>query len=598
MRHQRRFLRLFWSLVNCAVLMVAGSSLLAAPLHQPVKPDRVSTIQRIRDRGNILAAGVPYDFPPFGSENANGDLVGFDIDLMTAMAKLWGVELELVKVTADARIPLLVAGEIDIIAAAMTHTQDRETEIDFSQTYFVDDGQSLLVRKQSGVNSVLDLADKRVGAIQGTTSIVQIVDYAQDNSVRIDIVPFAEYLPALDALQTGTIEALTSDRSALTQFARRNTDLEVVGQPFSRELYGLGVQAGDSLFRHLVDSTLQQMKINGLYNEIYSKWFPSLEPHPITSIPGIWPYIFETSPENFNFAQPSIVELVQREHQLKAGVLVDSPPLSMLDRSGKCCVGFGVDLVKEFARRWTGDKSTVELVPIVSADQSNNTNFKQWDIFVTSLPQTWELEAVMDFSQPYLAAKNLTSAQIDSDASISFGLPPGDDQFRDLVNFTIQAMASDCTYQQLYQKWFPGTASYPIEIWPGKPADPFIWNMVKSTNSICPEIQMAMPLTAYPAISPSVTQTSITVGHTTTIFTAETEIVTAQLTTTLANTGAIQIASSEQMLLALDVPPQDYPNTGGSMYSYRLLPFIVLLIGSLFGSAIYQKYRQEVSNKN
>jgi ABC-type amino acid transport substrate-binding protein len=598
MQHQRRFLRLVWSLASSVTLVfLCVAPLLAVPLYQSSDEQRVSTIQRIRERGNILVAGVPYDFPPFGFEDADGNLTGFDIDLIKALAELWGVEVEIVKVTADARIPLLVAGEIDIVAAAMTHTQSREAIIDFSQTYFVD-GQSLLVRKASGINSLLDLGGKRVGAIHGTTSIQQIADNAEAKEIAIEIVPFAEYLPALDALSTQTIEALTSDQIALTEFAKSNSDFEVVGESFSQEPYGFGVQAGDSQFRHLVDATLQQLKAKdkGGYDEIYAKWFSTLTPYPITILPGKWSYAFETAPNEFNFPKPSIVEPIQSERQFRAGILVDSPPLSVLDQSGKCCIGFGVDLIKEFAKRWTGDDTSVQFVPIASPEQTNNLTFDQWDIFVTSLPQTWELEAVMDFSQPYLYANYFASGETNANAMISFGLPTGDDQFRDLINFTLQAMVSDCSFQQLHQKWFPDTTPYPIEIWPGKPADPFIWNMVQSTINICPEIQTIATVDTSTSVSPSATMSLSTIISTTTIMVTETQSIATVVTTTLTPMASLQLTSDEQIadVAAIDLPPQDYPKAGMSMYSYHFLPFVILLIVALFSSAIYQKQQQKI----
>ena len=271
-----------------------------------------------------------------------------------------------------------------------------------------------------------------------------------------------------------------------------------------------------------------------------------------------------------------------------------------MDETGNCCVGFGVDIIKEFARRWTGDETAVQFIPITTADQPHKLSFNQWDIWVTSLPQSWELEVVMDFSQPYLLNNQLTSIQASSgdppafaDAPISFGLPNGDTQLRDLLNFTLQGMVSDCTYQQIYQKWFPNTAPYPIEIWPGKPADPFIWNMVKSTSNACAEIQSMPAITTANTITPSVTAFSTAIVHTASVSATELLVASPIMTTTLVPTESLQITSVEQITAAVDLPPQDYPNTGMSMYSYRFLPLVVLLITSLFGGAIYQKQRQQ-----
>jgi ABC-type amino acid transport substrate-binding protein len=258
-----KLLRLLWLLLLITLgIGLPSKFALATSLQQidsPQRTTRSSAIQRIRDRGNVLMAGVKYDFPPFGFEDSEGNLTGFDIELINAIAKVWGVKVEFVRLTSADRIPLLVAGEVDIVVASLTHTRERETAIDFRQTYFID-RQGLLVRRDAGFNKIDDLQGKRIAAIQGTTSIQQIELYAQNNQVEIEIVPFQEYLSALKALEAGNVEALTTDVSALNWFAKDNTNLVLMDEPFTREPYAMGVPAGDYLFRTLVDATLQQLK--------------------------------------------------------------------------------------------------------------------------------------------------------------------------------------------------------------------------------------------------------------------------------------------------------------------------------------------------
>ena len=221
-----------------------------------------SVIQRIQERDNTLLAGVKYDFAPFGFVDAQGEVVGFDVDLIRAMADMWGVSIEFVAVTSSDRIPKLVAGEVDLVAASMTHTKDRDEFIDFSQTYFLD-GQDLLVRAVSGITDITDLDGMRIAAVTGSTSIVQIETYAIQNNMSIEVFPFQDYTAALASLKDGTVDALTSDSSLLSYSAQQDSELNIVGKPFTNEPYGLGVPEGDSYFRNLVDFTLQQLKKNG-----------------------------------------------------------------------------------------------------------------------------------------------------------------------------------------------------------------------------------------------------------------------------------------------------------------------------------------------
>ena len=113
-----------------------------------------------------------------------------------------------------------------------------------------------------------------------------IENIAKARSLKINLLPFNEYPSALQALKAGQVDALTTDRVALTQFAKDNSTLGVVGEPFTEEPYGIGVPSFDSEFRDLVNSTLQGMKLDGAYDQLYQKWFGAATPYPLEVWPG------------------------------------------------------------------------------------------------------------------------------------------------------------------------------------------------------------------------------------------------------------------------------------------------------------------------
>src|SRR6478752_6781816 len=120
-----------------------------------------NTIAKSKARGKLLA-GVKFDTPPFGFLDDKNQPVGFDIDLMRKIAEHIGVPVELVSVTSPTRIPMLVSGNVDLVAASMTHTRERDKTIDFSITYYTG-GQSLLVPKSSSVAGLRDLDGRAEG---------------------------------------------------------------------------------------------------------------------------------------------------------------------------------------------------------------------------------------------------------------------------------------------------------------------------------------------------------------------------------------------------------------------------------------------------
>lgn len=523
-----------------------------SPTTSTTSPSAVSVIQRIRDRGNVMRAGVKYDFPPFGSVQANGQPVGFDVALIQAMADEWGVKVEFVQVSSADRIPKLAAGEVDIVAASMTHNKPRDETIDFSQTYFLD-GQSLLVRKDSGISGVADLDGKTVAAVEGSTSLLNIQAEADAAGIDIEIFPFKEYPPTIEVLKAGVVDALTTDSIALLGYAKENPELVVVGGLFTSEPYGIGVPAGDSYFNNLVNFTLQNLKQSGIYDELYLKWFGAeAEPFAIELLPGEWPYSFADSPVTLDKSVRSVVDKLLEDGTFVAGVKYDFPPFGSLNENGEP-VGFDIDIMQEFAKRWLGDADAVQLVQVTSNNRIPKLAAGEVDILAASMTHRQDRDEEIDFSQTYfldgqsllvhidsaleavadldgkivaaiegsssivniqaeaealgidieiaqfqeyppaieaLKAGIVDALTTDSVALLRFanenpqelkvtggrfteepyglGIPNYDDRFRDLVNFTLQEMKLDGTYDRLYAKWFGEDQPFAVELWPGE----------------------------------------------------------------------------------------------------------------------------------
>ena len=175
-----------------------------------------NTIAKIKARGKLLA-GVKFDTPPFGYLDDKNEPVGFDIDLMRKIAEHIGVPVELISVTSPTRIPMLVSGNVDLVAASMTHTRERDKTIDFSITYYTG-GQSLLVPKSSTIAGLKDLEGKQVSVQQGTTLEKNIAAAAP----KAQVVAFKDYNSAWLALGQGRVDALTGSLNMLQGFAKES----------------------------------------------------------------------------------------------------------------------------------------------------------------------------------------------------------------------------------------------------------------------------------------------------------------------------------------------------------------------------------------
>ena len=245
------------------------------------------TFVKIKERG-YLVVGVKYDSPPFGYVDNEGELMGFEIDLMREFAHRWlgdAKAVEFVQVISSNRIERLLSGDIDLIAATMTYTQERDKTIDFSQTYYLD-GQNILIRKDSGLRrnndseSIQALNDNRIAAVRDSTSIQQIVEFAETYGIKLTVAEFEQYDQVLKPLLEKQVDALTTDRGILVGLQQQHPELEILlDSNLSMEPYALGLPPGDFAFAALVNQTLQEMKQDGTYNQIYGKWFPDQTPY-------------------------------------------------------------------------------------------------------------------------------------------------------------------------------------------------------------------------------------------------------------------------------------------------------------------------------
>ncbi|MDF2923436.1 MAG: amino acid transporter substrate-binding protein [Paenibacillaceae bacterium] len=248
----------------------AASPSAAASAAADIKVDS-KTVDAIKKRGKLVA-GVKFDTNLFGLKDpASGKVEGFDIDIAKALAKkILGDEtkLELKEVTSKTRIPLLQNGDIDIIIATMTITEERKQQVEFSDVYFMA-GQSLLVKKGSPLKSIADLkkADK-VLAVKGSTSATNIRAKAPEATV----LEFENYQDAFTALKAGQGTALTTDNAILFGMMKQDAGYEMVGGTFTEEPYGMAIVKGDTGFVSVVNELLADMKKSGDYAKLYESW--------------------------------------------------------------------------------------------------------------------------------------------------------------------------------------------------------------------------------------------------------------------------------------------------------------------------------------
>lgn len=405
-------LLLFFILFFTSPAGQAVSAPLSTPLIQSTtqSPADIGTIQRIRKRGNRLAVGVLVDQPPFGYHNEQGEVTGFDVDLTRALAKEWGVTVQFVPVTPATRLQHLVTGQVDLLAAALPHTYADEALIDFSAHYFLDT-PALLAHSDVSLPTLAALTGKTIAAVQGDDALTTLRAML-GATVEPTVMPFQGYAPAMSALRADQVDALLGYHTHLTTVSAATPGTSVVFTLSESQPFALGVMQGDAYFRNLVDATLHRLQQNGKLTALYQHWFPERRPPALPLVAGEWPYTFANTPNSRPRTATRLTQIQQRG-KLLVGVAYDLAPFGFVGERGSI-QGFDIDLSREFARRWLGDATALELVRVTPETAIPLLRAGQVDLIIAALPLTWHNRAMIDFSQSYFADGQSVLTRVDS----------------------------------------------------------------------------------------------------------------------------------------------------------------------------------------
>ncbi|MEB3269497.1 MAG: basic amino acid ABC transporter substrate-binding protein [Leptolyngbya sp.] len=217
----------------------------------------------------VLRVATEPAFPPFEFQAEDGELQGFDIDLMNAIGEEAGVEIQFESLPFDGIIPALQAGTVDAAISGMTITEERLQTVDFSRPY-IKAGLAIAVKADNtDITSLEDLAGKKIAVQIGTTGADQAAEVDGAVISTFDSAPLA-----LQELANGNVDAVINDAPVtLDAIASGNIEgLKVVGELVTEEFYGIALPKGSENV-DLINDALMALMENGTYAEIYQKWF-------------------------------------------------------------------------------------------------------------------------------------------------------------------------------------------------------------------------------------------------------------------------------------------------------------------------------------
>jgi glutamate/aspartate transport system substrate-binding protein len=262
---------------------VVGFCLVAGSTGTWAADDLTGTLKKIKEAGTI-SIGHRESSIPFSYYDDKNEVVGYSQDLVMMVVdaikkklNMPNLQVKLIPITSQNRIPLIQNGTIDLESGSTTNNLERQQQASFSDTMFII-GTRLLVKKDSGIQDFPDLKGKNVVVTAGTTSERLIREMNAKQDMKMNIISAKDHGESFLTLQSGRAVAFMLDDALLAgerAKAKKPSDWVIVGTPQSKEAYGMMMQKGDQPLKMLVDDTVAKAETSGQAEKLYQKWFQS-----------------------------------------------------------------------------------------------------------------------------------------------------------------------------------------------------------------------------------------------------------------------------------------------------------------------------------
>ncbi len=221
--------------------------------------------------GKKIVVASDATWPPMEFVNKDKQIVGFDIDLIKAVAKEAGFEVEIKNTAWDGIFAGLATNKYDAVISSVTITEKRKKTMEFSTPY-VNAGQIIVVKKElNGLDKLAQFSGKKIGAQIGTTGAIEV---AKDKSMTLKT--YDEIGLAIEDLANGRVDAVVCDSPIAANYVLQNEKyskvLKIVGKPFTTEEYGVAVKKGNKAVLDMINAGLDKVIKKGINKELEKKW--------------------------------------------------------------------------------------------------------------------------------------------------------------------------------------------------------------------------------------------------------------------------------------------------------------------------------------
>ena len=220
-----------------------------------------------KEASKVLYVGTNAEFQPF-EYLENGKIVGFDVELMEALADELGKTVEWKNISFDGLLPALQSKKLDVIIAGMSATEDRKKFVNFSETYYTSNQMILVQKEKPAVDSFDNLSGHDVGVVLGYTG-----DIAVSEIKGVKVHRYNGTGEAIMALKAGKVDAVVLDSEPAKNYAKQNPELAFINTDVAKEEYAIAVGKDNKALADDLNKALKVLKENGTYDSLINKYF-------------------------------------------------------------------------------------------------------------------------------------------------------------------------------------------------------------------------------------------------------------------------------------------------------------------------------------
>ncbi len=349
-------------------------------------------------RTGVLRVGTYFNAYPFAWLDEQGEVTGYEAEIVRNIAADLGIEVEFVQVTRHNALAMLSGGQVDVLIGQQIQSRDRQAVVDYTHPYFANQ-ERMVVQTDAPYYALQDLAGLPVSVEVGSRSERALRDWITRTGVQYDVRTYLSESAALDALASGEVKGMVGELDSLRRAGRQR--MRLIDEPVLEEYYAMVVRRGDVNLRDVLNRSIQRLKASGRLEAMFATWFPDGQVDFVALIP-IYENLFEDSralgdfPTDIPYPSSSVIDRIEAGLPIRvAGVVPfgeDAPAglwvINELNRA----------LVEEMARRWGVQ---VEFLSGSAVDAVEWVADGRADVAVGVTP-VWDGAVQVDYSQAYL----------------------------------------------------------------------------------------------------------------------------------------------------------------------------------------------------